>query len=181
MWDERIDDVARQLTEGSAPPSLRARVLDQIEAQSESRRPRRIWIAAGSAVAVGLAVLVVVLVLGPRDSSKVAETGASAPARTPTMVAPPNPGVADAQPASPSLTPAMGATRIARRAQPLAQTRENAERPEDVLLPLPDSIELAPLELATLPPSESIATEPIAIAVLELEPFDYQDIDRQQR
>lgn len=180
MWDERIDDVARQLTEESAPPGLRARVLDQIEAHSASRHPRRIWIAGGSAVAVGVAVLLVVLMLAPRDSSKVAETGASVPARTPTMVAPRNPGVADAQPASPSVTPAMGTTRIAQRAQPLAQTREIAEPPENVLLPLPDSIDLAPLELAMLPPAESIATEPIAIAVLEIEPFDYQDIDRQQ-
>ena len=181
MWDERIDDVARQLTEESAPPGLRARVLGQIEAHSETRRPRRIWIAAGSAAAVGVAVLLVVLVLGPRDSSKVPKTSASVPARRPTMVAPRNPGVPDAQPASPSVTPAIATTRIAQRAQLLAQTRENAEQPEDVLLPLPDSIDLAPLELAMLPPAESIATEPIAIAILELEPFDYQETDRPQR
>jgi hypothetical protein len=180
MWDEQIGDVARQMTEGSARASLRASVLDRIEAGPE-HRPWRMWMAISSVAAAGVAVLLVVLVLNTRETGRTMEIRASVPPQTPTTVTPPTAGAADPQPAAPTLTLTIATAPMARRTRALAQIQEPGERLEDVLLPLPESIDVEPLELVRLPPADSIATEPLVIAAVELEPFDQQDTDRQQR
>ena len=167
MWDEQIDDVARQMTEGDVPADLRVRVLGRLEAHSE-RGPRWIWMVSSAAVATAI-LLVIALLRNPQDRGAV-ETQPYAPPSAQTRA----PGDAGSltQPFTPLLaTGQFVRPQTASGRQPSRSARSMADFMVESL-PAPDSIALTSLELPALAAADPITTEPIAIAALELRPID---------
>ncbi len=178
MWDEQIDEVARQMTDGTTEVNLRGRVLNRIEAGSETR-PRWTWMGVSVTMVGGVAALLFLLVFTRPDRGSVGTQTSPAPPTRATTSA----GVAaNAQSSGPLqrrgelvIQPAPTARRAARRPLTFMGAANFTEEP----LPAPDSIALTSLELPELAADEPITTEPIVIAVLELSPIDEPAIDDQ--
>src|SRR5439155_208110 len=87
--DRRVDDAARELTEGEAPASFKARVLQRIEQHNQPRWTPA-WLLSTAAAAVCL-VLVVMLMRGghPDPSPQAIATRGGGAATGVESVAPP--------------------------------------------------------------------------------------------
>jgi hypothetical protein len=137
-WDDRIDEAARQLTEGQPRDGFGSRIIAGLD---EPRRWSRAWLLAPAAAAI-----VVLAILAPREQpSDVSST----PDPTPTAdvrLEPEVRGIVDTGRSTP-LPPPTGQQRAMR----LATTREALPPPSDPSLQ-PElsvgSIEIAPAEVS---------------------------------
>ena len=157
MWDDRIDEVARALTNAPAPAHLTARVLAAIREDARpTRRWHRWWTLSPVAVATTIAIAVVLRgawTAPPRQAPQPPMgRDIALPSAPPLHVDAGAPAAAGANArgtsAAPRRGPGNGAVVV--RIQKLMMERLPVERTLVSLMPLPETIELKGLELAPL-------------------------------
>jgi hypothetical protein len=177
MWDDRsdpfdagIDTVARRMTDVAAPPDLRARVLDRIEAGNRRRRSVAAWAWTSGAIAAA-AVTAAVFV----------RSGAPPAPYQPKAIV----GIAQShvvQAFGPARQPDHK-VRTTRRTSPLADaTTQRGMRTEPGRDETPRDIQsigdlelspltVSPMELPAIGPPETRPTEPLQLMPLSVTPL----------
>lgn len=165
MWDERIDEIARQMTAADAPPDLRARVRTRIDNAGSRRSRRAAWLL--SPFAIAMAIVVALLLRGSQQSShEPASAARQDVARIPpdTMKGP----AADATPASPGIVrpPERGRARVQ---VPAGSAAAGALGPLQ-LAPL----DVEPMQLQAIDKPEIARPETIGVSPLTVAPLASQ-------
>lgn len=159
MWDDRIDETAHELTQGSPGGDFKARVLERIELEGAailSSQRRLVWITAVSVAAVLLVMLT--QYRGAREANDVAHSAAER--IEPTWTSPPSS-------ASPS-----------QRLAPASPRRVSGQEPPIAVEPPVDD-EAIRFEPLTIVPIDITAVDPVApeIPPLTLSAIDIPALD----
>ena len=157
MWDDRIDETAHELTQGSPGGDFKARVLERIEREGAAilSSPRRlVWITAASVAAVLLVMLT--QHRGAREAPVRTNDVAHSAAEPPSS-------------ASPS-----------QRLAPESPRRVSGQEPPIVVEPPVDDSEAIRFEPLTLAPIDITAVDPVApmIPPLTLSAIDIPALDQ---
>jgi hypothetical protein len=184
--DQRIDEVARALTDAPAPDRLAGRVLDRIN-QGEGYRWWN-WTLSPMATGICLAALLVLasmagVVWGPRHWRHAADTGSSTSAasrpaagsQSPQQIAATSPALAHEPPHTPARESA-GSPATARDSGPwsargFSASGTRAEKRPVAEIDALDTLTLAPLALERIPVSVMDRPDAIQSAAIDIAPL----------
>jgi hypothetical protein len=181
--DRTIDEVARQMTDGTPSADLKRRVRARIAEHDARSRPRRLaWLAAPVAAAAAIVLAVFLWSLQPTERGVGTVTRTPSVARTPDVPLPPDRPLSSTP--LPETVRATGQTQASADGTTTARGTAPSPRPlrapSDIERMAPPSLEVASIAVPSLTISDittpSIAVEPLkTIAPIALSPIGEGD------
>jgi len=183
MWDERIDQAAREMTSAEPPSDLRARVRAAIDAGPPRRWRPFVLVPIAASLVVLIAVAVVVVSrsgLARRLQPGVSPTNVARrlqPSAADSNVARSlQPSAADSNVAR-RLQPSAADSNVARRLQPSGTRRSQPSRPPREI----DALAPPPVDVAPVPVTSLEAPDPLAVPTLTVTSIDVAPLSSEER